>query len=806
MELRVAIAGILAMAAGVAAAQESRAPETMVLEEIVVTAEKRQANLQDVPVAISAFTSETRDLLGITSIQDLTDFTPGLSYSSTLDRISLRGVGRLTNNYGSDPGIATYSDGFYTASTVEAGKRAIHTERVEVLRGPQGTLYGRNSIGGAINVISKRPTETFQAEMRATAGNYDTQIYEGAVSGPITDWLRYRVAGNTGGQGEGFFKDANSNETEGGQNDDMYVDAQLAFNVGESMDGWIKYAKSEWDQARRVETRITPYDIAPTFFGQPGATTAGLFPNVTFGFTGTNPALTDERTYNTDTPFRTTLDGVDIITLETVNHFGGVDLKYVGGYQGYTYQQISDFDGVDRDPFVRTVGANSITIFPTVEAFYKEDKEYYSNEINLISTGEGALQWIVGLYQYHEQVNQNQGIRAPLQPELDTPRAGPPSAANGFNPPAGPAHVDRNLQIAGALLEAEARAVFGQVDYQLSETWKTTIGARYTEDEKEADEFRQRVVFFGNPAVPFAFYSSGESAHLEGQWHAATGTAGLEWQPGEDTLAYAKYTRGYKSGGFNAGAMAPGRTGYTDPEFINAYELGLKETFAQRLTANVSVFMYDYNDPQYPSTVRDPVTGLLESRFFNLEKATSMGVELETVWAVTDAFVVRFNYSYLDTEIDDQRCFIDGADTGAFGVIVPDSRFCTAPTGTSTAPGPQVGQSLDGGSLPSAPENKIAFNANYTFFTGLGNLTLGATWTYKDEAYYSVFSRDQYLAPSYDQADFRALWNGSDNRYTVIAFVNNAFDDLGYEAAGASQSALTPARTYGIEVQFRFGN
>src|SRR4029453_18704948 len=135
-------------------------------------------------------------------------------------------------------------------------------------------------------------------------------------------------------------------------------------------------AKSAWDQARRVDRRITPYDIAPTFFGAPGAAAAGLSPNVTFGFTGTNPALTDERTYDTDTPFRTTLDDVDIVTLETVNHFGGVDLKYVGGYQGYTYTQISDFAGVDRDPFVPTGGDNSITMFPTIEAFYMEDKEY----------------------------------------------------------------------------------------------------------------------------------------------------------------------------------------------------------------------------------------------------------------------------------------------------------------------------------------------------------------------------------------------------------------------------------------------
>jgi iron complex outermembrane recepter protein len=816
MELRVAIAGILAIAAGAAAAQESKAPETMVLEEIVVTAEKRQANLQEVPVAISAFTSETRDLLGITNIQDLTDFTPGLSYSSTLDRMSLRGIGRLTNNYGSDPGIATYSDGFYTASNVEAGKRPIHTDRIEVLRGPQGTLYGRNSIGGALNVISKRPTETFQSELRATVGNYDTQIYEGSVSGPITDWMRYRVAANSGGQNEGFFKDANSNETEGGQNDDMYAEAQLAFDVGESMDAWVKYATSEWDQARRVDRRITPNDIAPTFFGAPTAiagpsgATAGLFPNVTFGFTGTNPALTDERSYDTDTPFRTKLEDVDIVTLETVNHFGGVDLKYVGGYQGYTYSQISDFDGVDRDPFVRTVGAQSITIFPTIEAFYMEDKEYYSNEINLISTGEGPFQWIVGLYQYHEQVNQNQGIRAPLQPELSNPRNTAPSAGNGFNPPPGPEHPDRNLQIAGALLEAEAQAVFSQIDYQLSETWKTTIGARYTEDKKEADEYRTRVVFLGNPALPFSFYSSDERAHLEGKWHAATGTAGLQWQPNESTLAYAKYTRGYKSGGFNAGAMAPGRTGYTEPEFINAYEIGLKETFAQRLTANASVFMYDYKNAQYPSTVRDATSGLLESRFFNLDKATSMGVELETVWAITDAFVVRLNYSYLDTEIKDKRCFIDGADTGIAGVLQPDARPCSTPVATQ-----QTGQLLDGGELPSAPNNKVAFNANYTWFTPAGNLTVGGTWTYRDEAYYSVFSREHYLAPSYDQADFRALWQHPNARYTVIAFVNNAFDDIGFEAAGATQSAwgtqtrtlsLTAPRTYGLEVQFKFGN
>ena len=262
MLLSCAISSVLSVAVG-ANAQES----TVILDEVVVTAQKRSESLQDVPVAVTAFTSETRDLIGITSIADLTDLTPGLSYATTIDRMSLRGVGRLTNNDGSDPGIATYSDGFYTASNVEAGKRSIHTDRIEVLRGPQGTLYGRNSIGGALNVISKRPTDTLEGEVRATVGNYDTQIFEGSLSGPITDWLRFRIAGNQGGQGEGFFRDEDSNETEGNVSDDLYVEGQLEFNIGESFEGWFKYSHSEWNQSRRSNVQITPMTSPPSISG-----------------------------------------------------------------------------------------------------------------------------------------------------------------------------------------------------------------------------------------------------------------------------------------------------------------------------------------------------------------------------------------------------------------------------------------------------------------------------------------------------------------------------------------------------------
>ena len=137
-----------------------------VIEELVVTAEKREQSLQDVPVAISAFTSTQRDKVGIATVQDLTNFTPGFVYQSSNDRASMRGIGRLTNVHSVDGAVSIYIDGLFTTSTVLAGGPPLDVDRVEILRGPQGTLYGRNAIGGTVNVISVRPTEDFYAEVR----------------------------------------------------------------------------------------------------------------------------------------------------------------------------------------------------------------------------------------------------------------------------------------------------------------------------------------------------------------------------------------------------------------------------------------------------------------------------------------------------------------------------------------------------------------------------------------------------------------------------------------------------------------
>src|SRR5262245_28343050 len=160
-------------------AQDSKPASAMVLEEIIVTAQKRLEGLQDVPVALTAFTDATREMLGIETIQDMTNYTPGVVYFSSVDRMFVRGIGRSSNNLSVDPAVATYRDGFYSSFNREADSSSLFIERVEILRGPQGTLYGRNSIGGALNLVSRRPTDEWSGEVRAEVGDFDKQVGEG---------------------------------------------------------------------------------------------------------------------------------------------------------------------------------------------------------------------------------------------------------------------------------------------------------------------------------------------------------------------------------------------------------------------------------------------------------------------------------------------------------------------------------------------------------------------------------------------------------------------------------------------------
>ncbi len=838
---------------GAEASADTARPST-VIEELVVTAEKREQNLQDVPTAVSAFTAERRELIGITSVQDITNYTPGLTYSSGNDRITLRGIGRLTNNLASEPGVANYSDGIYTSSTVEAGRSPLFVERVEVLRGPQGTLYGRNSIGGAINVISKRPTAAFQGEVRATVANFNRQVYEGYVSGPITQGLRFRLGGTRVRQDEGWFHNVAGGPDEGEIRDESYVEAQIAADLGETVTAWIKVASGAYDNratpgGRTGGGNLTPIDTALI---TPGSLSAGSGYGFAFGqnLVALGPMRNstvfqtgDVTAFSANQVNSVKLDDNRILAAEVNWNMGWAALKYAGGYQHYHYELVSDFDNtavisyqVPLAPLAVcrfVAGCTPLTVFPGAVSTYEEDKSWWSHELNLTSTGEGPLQWIVGAYLYHEEYRQPFDIALPGQAQL----AAPSGAA---------ANPDRTIYYTDQDMEMTSKAAFAQLDWAFAETWKLTAGLRYTKDRKSGYE-QGRIFCFGcaasvdprnlgtltpalditasqfsgavptgstlvqngvvGPAVTDPF-SGVRRRGLADDWDAWTGTLGLEWRPGDGTLAYAKYSRGYKAGGFNSGTILPFPE--TQSEHVDAFELGLKRNWTERLQTNVSAFYYDYQDAQTPISVQ-PTVGPSRTDFINIPKARSMGIELESIWAPTDALQILFNYAFLDATIREGCCYQDGADVSA---VQPGAR----PVGAAGAVDaytllPTRNQDLSGAHLPLSPRNKVTLNGTYSWVFSAGKLTASASYLWRDKVFSSIFDRGYYETPARDQVDLRLTWRDADDRYSLVAYGQNVFDAQDFESQTATRTStgglnrsyvLTPPAAWGVQVQHRF--
>ncbi len=274
-----------------AAAAAAPSSDDNSIAEIVVTAEKRNENLETVPVAISAYTAKTRDLIGIETIQDMTNFTPGLAYSTSLDRAFIRGVGRETNNLSTNPGVATYSDGVYNSSVVAASGDAMFEDRIEVLRGPQGTLYGRNAIAGTINSISKRPTQDWTAEVRLKAGNYGTHDLEGMVSGPISDTMRVKFGGYRNAQEDGYYRNLLNGTSEGfnlSNGNFFYWEGQIEWDITPDVEFWMRFDQLGYTDSYRLAQTLGSYDYAayPNASLSPGAafgaaSQAGLQPSAT---------------------------------------------------------------------------------------------------------------------------------------------------------------------------------------------------------------------------------------------------------------------------------------------------------------------------------------------------------------------------------------------------------------------------------------------------------------------------------------------------------------------------------------------
>ncbi|MFL5298339.1 MAG: TonB-dependent receptor [Phenylobacterium sp.] len=901
--LMVSSALLASLAAGAVHAQTrptnaAAAATTNTIEELVVTAEKREQNLQDIPIAISAFTDKQRDIVGINSIQDMTNFTPGLQYSTSTDRVSLRGLGRLTNVLSADASVANYADGVYETFAVRAGASTLFTDRVEVLRGPQGTLYGRNSIAGALNIISKRPTEEWYGEARVGYANYEHSDLELAVSGPtfVPGWT-FRLAAQWEDQEKGWIKNTVPNKAdEGNVLNTFYIEGQIQGKIGDKIDMWSKFGYTWWKNGAggpgsqsggwtpniysadpAHPNQVLP-DISATNRNGGNGFNIIEFPqfatgiNAGFGCSGlatnvisangpgiagcVNASHSSPWLKNTPISYQVRLPNAYTVASHWTYHAPGFDVKYIVGGVRYWYHLTGSVPGGSADSPITQLTAGATTFYPQESFDYQERNGFISHELNLVSTNDSPLQWIVGAY-YFDQ-NYTQPVSTAQEPAQKQWFSVPPFGVclSGTQPNATPVGcatgIGRRFDNRPAV-EDISYATYGQVTYKATPELTVTGGLRYSHDEKRGTE-SVRLLCFGLPAclsgLPPEIFAAPldltgvttvvaggtgvgidqlpkgvtggtsydpatgfASRHYDATWSAVTGTAKVDWQPDTDTLLYGSYSRGYRSGGFNIGIFTVlSFLPWSDKETVDAFEVGFKKNWSFNLQTNVAVYHYSYDNLQIPITVLQGGSGAIgistsTTSFKNMPKSRSQGFELETIWQPIPDLQLIFNYSLIDAQIQEGQA-IDLVDPTAVqpgakpihtiaqcqagGAAVAGDCAIDDPTNGLPGGGFQRTQNLKGNDLPNAPRNKFAFAANYTWHLDAGSFTGNVSYSWRDKAYGTLFTRWYSEAPSWDQWDARFIWTSKDKKYEFIGYVKNIADKIGYDQ-GATATRINGA-------------
>jgi iron complex outermembrane receptor protein len=613
---RSAIATAVALAAvsqsPIVQAQESGA---LMLEEVVVTARRRAENLQEVPLAVTAFSGDALDARGVTDISELAQVVPSVTLepsraTSTTLTAFIRGVGQQDPLAGFEQGVALYLDDVYIARPQGALLDIYDVERVEVLRGPQGTLYGRNAVGGAIKYVTRRLADEPEMRLKASYGSYNQVDLVGTASTPLGDSLKLgaTVASLTR---DGFGK----NRTTGDEHYDKDLFAYRLSAEWQPADKWLvrlAYDKSD-DQSNPV-AGYRPFPGAVSgapVLGDIYDTTAGAseLPS-TAGINGNNEIEAEGFMLSAE------WDVSDSTTLRSISAWR----------EDYT-ESVIDFDSLAVMDF---------------DAPVIYDNEQFSQEFQLLFNSD---RWsaVAGLYY------------------LDA------SAANDFDVVLG--QIGPVTAYTGGVVDTKSWSVFADVTYNLSERLALSVGGRYTEDERSADIFRGNYLgvgspFFGNDEALFLAATSDYEA--DKTFTDFSPRLNLSYTLNDDVTLYASYSQGWKAGSFDprgANIVTPEVEKGFDPETLNSYELGMKSSWLDgRAVTNVAVFFSDYEDMQIPGSLGvdtdgDGVNDDFVGTVTNAGKAEISGIELEGSFLISEHFSAQMALSFLDAEIKEWMLF-----------------------------------------------------------------------------------------------------------------------------------------------------
>ncbi len=823
---RTLIATALTAAIGLPAQAQQTA-----LEEITVTAQKREQNLQQVPIAISAFGDDTIRNLGADNIDQLSMFTAGVeanNNSITQVGYTIRGINSDSFTAGTDPSAAVYVDGVYTSRGGGALINFSDIERVEVLRGPQGTLFGRNTASGAIHIITHKPSNETEGSVRMTLGNANKQKIEATVNTALSDnvYLRGSLAVNSR---DGLFDNAGGGADYEQQDDQTYRLALL------------------WDAS---ETTEVIWRAEYNEIDQDGPNSISSNPSL-------NPGLDPFNDVNLDTK---TLESRELFgtSLELTHKLDGAEFKSITSYRTF-----NTFNREDED------GSASPYFFAFTDNI--EEQEQYSQEFRLTSDSDGPLKWTTGLSYFKENLDQEHVIGfnvltletfatqtiagSPLfsaaldasggqlnnsnvvnfingNPNGDTATAiahgvwagaigAPYTLGDGLgvfiaqNPsifPGGGAlapfigtgalagilnvsannNWTENTRNSGSF---ESWAVYGDATYSLTERLDITLGARYTYDDKSFSLFSEYQNSLAGSPAGLAFAIPVDDSGSD-SWSAFTPRLVVAYELSDDAMVYASATTGFKSGGFNSfsidadgNPLNGGELIPFDEEKVTSYELGLKSTWLDNsLMLNATAFLYEYKDQQSLDLTSDfSPTQVLPTYAVRQSDTEGTGIEIEAAWVIDEHWLLGGNYSYLDTEFTDYQTF-PGEDP--------------------------VADNKKGEALPSAPKNRWNLFIQHSLpIANIGTLTTNITYHYSDERLPddAIESADIPVIDSYEIVNARISFIDTSETWEVALWSNNLLDEEWLLGVGGTGDAIGSApvdradpRTYGIDFVYNF--
>lgn len=753
------------------------AADSKLMEEVIVTAQNREQDLQSVPIAINVIGGEKIERVGFASLDDVEKISPvvQLNQDQGTVKLSMRGVGTTTNDEAQDTSIVVNVDGEYINRLHVLAMGIFDIERVEVLRGPQGTLYGRNSTGGALNFITRKPGEEFGGKASLTIGNYGAVRFDGALDLPISEGNAVRIAlfederdgYNTHKAGWGF---GPFPAYSGGESDDLDAwGGRISYaHTSDNVDVNLAY--------EHVGREMTPSSFAYVDLNSLGPKGPGC--NAP-GFVEVGQAYPQTLCIPQSTNFLKDVDrsgfGVPAFGLGFIKQEADAfrakiayqlnenqTLTYTGGFRSFSI-----------DP------SSNLTLPVVYTTYnYQNDIDTQSHEIRLNGETDSGMIYQMGAFYFSEDID----------------------AVNNFT-----LFQDISISYFERHVQSDSMSLFGQFEKPMNETTTLVAGVRYTDNERKAI-FNNAGAFGMGPPDPLLFHATPARHDFEDLAHGVsiplgntedelTWTFGVNYTPDEDTLAYAKVSKGFKGGGFDS-------VGIYKPETNQAYEVGLKRT-VDGDKYNASAFMYDYSDLQVSVLLDTSVGG----QVFNAASATIWGLEFESQMLVGDSGLFSTSINYLNAEYDDFLGQFNvltvagtGADVNGIGDLDPNTAAIEQPN-------------FKGNTPPFSPEWVITAGYDHEFsLSGGGTIIASISTLYKSSYFTEFFNYADSEQEDYTKTDISLEYKTADEKWSVQIFGRNLEDErnvtyASFVSAGPDDIynwQFGAPRTYGVRIGYEF--